>query len=152
MAEVLTTTQAARRAKTSRPTISRALKTGDLPGNRGNDGKWLINSDDLDAWADQRSSVHDEQRANSVQEQQKPPDLERLNEIFRELVKAKEDLAEVRQTLARAEAENAVNRERITEISADRDHWRAMAERLSHPEPGIIDRLLRLGRGGRRRD
>ena len=152
MAEILTTTQAARRANTSRPTISRALKTGDLPGNRGNDGKWLIKTDDLDAWAERRSSVHDEHRANSVQEQQKSPDLERLNEISRELAKAKEDLAEARQMLARAEGENAAHRERITDISADRDRWREMADRLSQAQVvvrprGLLDRIL--GRNGR---
>lgn len=40
----------------------------------------------------------------------------------------------------------------LKEARDDRDRWRAMAERLSHPEPGIIARLLGLGRGRRGRD
>lgn len=135
MAEMLTTTQAAKRADTSRPTISRALKSGDLPGNRGNDGKWLIKADDLDAWAGRRSTVHDEQCANSVHAQQKSPDFERLNEISRELDKTREALAEARQALARAEGENAANRERITDLTTDRDALRdALARAASHPQ------------------
>lgn len=62
------------------------------------------------------------------------------------------DLAAAREALARSEGENAMNRERIADLAADRERWREMAERLSHPEPGIIGRLLGLGRGGRRRD
>lgn len=149
---MLTTTQAAHQAKTSRPTISRALKSGELLGKRGNDLRWLIDPKDLEEWIKHRSRVHAEHGANDEQTQQKSPEFERLNDIFRELVKAKEDLAEVRQTLARAEAENTAHRERIIEISADRDHWRQMAERLSQAQPiirsrGFLDWLL--GRSGR---
>lgn len=147
MAELLTTTQAARRADTSRPTISRALKTGDLPGNRGNDGKWLIKSDDLDAWADRRSSVHDEQRSNSVHAQQKYTDLERLNEISLELDKTREALAEARQALARAEGENAANRERITDLTTDRDALRNALARAAASQAEIV-RPVDRERGG----
>ncbi len=125
MAELLTTTQAARRAKTSRPTISRALKTGDLPGIRGNDGKWLILTNDLDAWADMRSSVHDERVLNTVQERQESKDFERLNGEIQAL---REDLAAAREAVARAEGEGAANRARIEDLAAERDRLLTMLE------------------------
>ena len=49
---------------------------------------------------------------------------------------------------ARADAAEAM----LKEARDDRDRWREMAERLSHPEPSIIARLLGLGRGRRGRD
>ena len=52
----------------------------------------------------------------------------------------------------RAEARADAAEMMLKEIRDDRDRWRAMAERLSHPEPGIIARLLGLGRGRRGRD
>lgn len=143
MSQVLTTAQAAKRAKTSRPTISRALKTGDLQGNRGNDGRWLILADDLDAWAALRSAVHDEQRANIVHERKKPTEIEQLNAVSRDLEDAKTELAYVRERLARAEGENAANKERITDLTTQRDRlMTALEARPAVVAGGFWSRLL----------
>jgi excisionase family DNA binding protein len=128
----LTTAQAAERAQVSRPTISRALKYGDLPAIRDNAGKWLIEPDAVDAWAANRASVQPVQRSHTVQEREKPQDDERLNALSREL-------GEAREALARAEGENAANRERISDLTAQRD--RLMTALESRPA-GFWARLL----------
>lgn len=51
----------------------------------------------------------------------------------------------------RAEARADAAESLLSEVRADRDHWRQMAERLSHPESvvrrfGLFDRILRRGR------
>lgn len=133
----LTTAQAAERAQVSRPTISRALKYGDLPAIRDNAGKWLIEPDAVDAWAANRASVQPVQRSHSVQNAPQAPDDERLERL-------RDELALTRETLARVEGESAMNKERLADLTADRDRWRDMAERLSHREvrPGILSRLF----------
>lgn len=55
------------------------------------------------------------------------------------------ELAETREALARVEGESAMNKERLADLTSDRDRWRDMAERLSHAQaarPGFIARLL----------
>lgn len=122
---MLTTTQAAARAGVSRPTLSRALKNGELPGIRGNSGRWMIDPDELDAWNANRSSVHNDERLNSVHERIENADFERLNGEIQAL---RADLAETRQRLARAEGEGSANRERIADLIAERERILAMLE------------------------
>lgn len=62
------------------------------------------------------------------------------------------DTLEALERAIRAEARADAAEAMLKEARDDRDRWRAMAERLSHPEPGIIARLLGLGRGRRGRD
>lgn len=133
----LTTAQAAERAQVSRPTVSRALKRGDLRAVRDNAGQWRITPEAVDAWAGERSPVHHEHRAHSVQ-----PDPAQINEQLRA------ELTASRETIARLEGEAAMSRERLADLSADRDRWHSIAERLSHreparPAPGFIARLFR---------
>lgn len=143
MSQILTTAQAAKRAKTSRPTISRALKNGDLLGKRGNDGRWLIAPEDLDAWSASRSSVHDEQRSRTVHERDLHSDFERLNTEFE---KTRRDLAEIRELLARTEGENAANKERITDLTEQRDRLMGLLEtRPAVVAGGFWSRLLGKG-------
>lgn len=113
--EYLTPAAAASRAKTSRPTISRALKDGELPGIRDNSGRWRIQPADLDIWAANRPSVQDVQlghRANSNQNT--------LNEQMNGL----------KISLAAAESRADAAEKRAGEIAADRDRWQGMAEAL----------------------
>lgn len=51
----MTTAQAAQRAKVSRFAIHRATKKGDLNPIRGNDGRFLFDAEDVDAWAAERA-------------------------------------------------------------------------------------------------
>lgn len=130
--EYLTTPEAARRARVSRPTISRALKCGDLPAIRDNGGRWMIAPTDVDSWAENRANVHSVQRSHSVQNAPQPLDDERYEQL-------RTDLATSRETVARLEGEAAMNERRITDLSADRDKWREMAERLSHRQTTLQD-------------
>lgn len=120
----LTTAEAARRARVSRPTISRALKSGDIDAIRDNSGMWKITPEAVDAWVKSRSSVQNEQRSYSVQN---APD-ERAERIAAEL-------SDTRAALARAEGENAANRERIADLCAERDRLLTMLDaRPSAPD------------------
>lgn len=151
--EHLTTAQAAKRAKVSRPTISRALKWGELIAIRDNAGRWMIDPAAVDEWAEKRTSVHPVQgvhRSHSVQDAPQAVDDERLERL-------RADLAQSREAVARLEGEAAMNKERLADLAADRDRWRAMAERLSQPEivrpvggggrGGFLSRLLSRSRG-----
>ena len=54
-------------------------------------------------------------------ERKKPTDIEQLNAVSRDLEDAKTELAYVRERLARAEGENAANKERIADLTGQRD-------------------------------
>ena len=123
----LTTAQAAERAQVSRPTVSRALKYGDLPAIRDNAGKWLIEPDAVDAWASKRATVHSVHRSHSVHDAPQAADDERLERL-------RGELAHTRETLARVEGESAMNERRMADLIAERDRWQQMAERLSHAQ------------------
>ena len=58
---------------------------------------------------------------------------------------------DTRERLAAAETEIRLLRERLADLTSERDRWQKMAERLSHPESvirplGLFDRILRRGR------
>lgn len=126
--------EAAKRARVSRPTVSRALKSGDLPGIRDNSGQWKISFADVDAWAARRSPVQPERRAHT-DDSDLPAQLE-----------------QAKIALAAAEARAEGLAARLTDAQTDRDAWKAQAERLaSEPRPVIapvtiwdrIERILR---------
>lgn len=54
-------------------------------------------------------------------------------------IRIREELAAARERIEQVEI-------RLKEAQADRDHWRALAERLSEPRPDILDRLARIFR------
>lgn len=151
---MLTTTQAQKRAGVSRPTLSRALKSGELRGIRDNSGRWLIEPPALDAWLKERSRVHGERAQNAVQERQESKDFERLNAEIQAL---RESLTAAREAVARAEGEGAANRARIDDLTAERDRLLTMLEArpadpglLNQPRRGFLGRLL--GRQSRAKD
>lgn len=125
MSDFLTTAEASKRAKVSRPTISRALKAGEISGHRGNDSRWLIDSDSLDAWIGARSIVNAEQRVNVVHEQGKDSNSERLNA---EVDAMRAEISDLREKLARKDGEASANKERITDLTAERDRLLSMLE------------------------
>lgn len=138
--DFLTTAQAAKRAGTSRPTVSRALKNGDLHAIRDNAGRWIITAEAVDAWAEDRSRVQDEQRANSVHVAPVAPSNEHLNA----LEQARADLTEAREKIARLEGEAGANKDRISDLMRDRDALRdALARAASHPRTGFWSRVFR---------
>lgn len=96
--------QAAQVAGVSRWTIMRAIKAQELLANRDNRNQWRISPEALDRW-----------RAHIVRT---PPDLPTL---------PTSDAIE----LAAVKAENGQLRERLAAAEADRDRWRAMADKLA---------------------
>lgn len=141
--------QAAERGAVSRATIVRALQSHELPGVRGNNGRWSIDPVELDRWAARRAPtvhiqpVHIDHAA----------EIERLSD---QLNSARHQLAEQANRLARLDAEAAAQAARLADTAADRDAWREQAQRLSergalHPAPNAADqprgfRLFRLFR------
>lgn len=142
--DLLTPAQAAQAAQVSRPTISRALKAGELHGFRDNSGAWHIKRDDLNAWINARASVQHERRSHSVHE--KPSDHH-----HEQLEQAREELAKAREQIARLEGQATAHAERLADALADRDAWRAQAQQLSGrpvieeiaTKPNFFVRLLR---------
>lgn len=124
-AQTITPADVARRAGVSRPTVSRALKSGDLRGVRDNFGQWRITEADADAWAATRSAVHADQRANSVPAQ----DTDSMNA----------QLEQAKIALAASEARADGLAARLADTQTDRDAWKAQAERLaSEPRPAAV--------------
>ena len=129
--EFLTAEQAAKRAGVSRPTVSRALKFGDLPGNRDNLGRWSILPADVDAWAEKRGPVQ-----VSATNTEHSESLERM----------RTDLAQAREALARAESRSETLAETVNDLRQERDRLLGLLEtRPTVVAGGFWSRLL--GRG-----
>lgn len=121
MSAHLSPAQAAARLGVSRWTIGRALKAGELKGMRDNRGGWRIAPDDLEAWA--ASRLHGVRTSADA-----PPALPAAHP------------AEIEVAGLRAEVSGL--RERIADLTSDRDAWRAQAERLAS-QPSWWERLFR---------
>lgn len=127
----MTPVQVADLAKVSRATVSRALKAGDLLGIRDNGFAWHIRRADAEAWIAGRTPPQGIRDAKAMQRQANAMANERTEHLQKEL-------AEVRLTLTRTEAESMANAARLADALADRDAWKAMAERLSGREVPIV--------------
>lgn len=93
----------------------RALASGELPAIRDNRGRWKIDLGALDLWAGQRP-VTDRTEASPEAEQARPwPDTA------------------IR--LAAAETRAEMLAAQLDELRADRDAWRAQAEKLAASRP-----------------
>jgi hypothetical protein len=102
--ERLTTAEAVKRTGASRFAIHRAKNKGELHPVRGNDGRFMFDPAELDAWADGRvSTVAQPLRA--------------------------EPAPEAAHAAAHAEIERL--RAALTVAEADRDRWHAMADKLA---------------------
>ncbi|WP_288960541.1 helix-turn-helix domain-containing protein [uncultured Sulfitobacter sp.] len=108
----------------SRSAIMRALASKSLKASRDNRNRWQIELADLEEWAaDRPMSVTNDR-----------PVFENMSDHDRD------QIAE----MARLEAENGQLRERLADTQADRDAWRAQAERLaSEARPvGFLERIF----------
>lgn len=98
----------------------RALKNGNLLGIHGNRNRWQIDPDELDRWVTDRA-VSD----RPVTSHTDPVSLRAVG----------------------LEVENAHLRERLDDLRADRDAWRAQAEKLAElsetrARPGVLARIF----------
>ena len=99
--------QAAQAANVSRRTIMRAIERHELKASRDNRNRWKISRADFDKWADAHCAPNEHAQSDAH-------------------TLPTSDLAIL---LARAEAERDGMKTQLTEAKADRDHWRALAER-----------------------
>lgn len=103
----LTPAQAAKKAGVSRSTISRALKSLELIGIRGNNNRWTIAEEDLQNW-----SMHNVQNSFLGQSATTNGELQKLrSEVSVQAVKI-----EMLET-------------QVDDLKSDRDEWRAQARR-----------------------
>lgn len=108
--------QAAQIANVSRWTIMRAIKSQHLQASRDNRNRWRITADALEAW-----------RAHTVRTplNMQPPHTQETVAELREKLTAETVRADM------AEAMLAHERKALAATKADRDSWRAMAEKLA---------------------
>lgn len=129
---------AARIAGVSRSLISKEVKAGKIPATINNETKHIaILERDLQAWMDrrvQRDVPPEEEAPPPAAAPAVPPEVETL----------RADLAETRAMVARLEGQAEVTAARLADLAADRDAWRAQAERLSEPRPVPVGFFARL--------
>lgn len=121
----LTPAAAAERAGVSRSLISKAIKSGSLAAQRGNNGHLTINEPDLEAWMQRRPSRGSAPVEAPAGPAVAPVDDGRVTQLTAELAAANALLGEVRQ---------------------DRDEWRARADKAADQlaeERKRIDQLIK---------
>lgn len=108
----LTPAQVADALGVSRPTVSKMLKAGQIQGYRDNRGWWRIPKEALDGLPVFPVEIQKAQSADS-------------------------ENAQLREQVAHLTAERDGLEKRLGDTQADRDAWRAQAERLaaSHTQP-----------------
>lgn len=109
----LTTAQAAQRTGTSRFTLHRAKNKGELNPVRGNDGRFMFDPEELDAWAERRArTVAQPLRDDPAPDAAQPAaqaEIETLRAVLVETEKRATD-AERRAAVAEALAEERAAR------------------------------------------
>jgi len=98
----------------------RAIKSGELLGFRDNKNQWRITYNDLEAWRSAQSAhtVEEDVYAHPVHTNAQP-------------VSMHPDTLELARMKTELEAEKTL---RMT-VETDRDHWRALAQKLAEPRP-----------------
>lgn len=119
--------QAAKEAGVSKPTISRALKNGDLSGRKRKDGSYEIEASELHRWhEDYRSRKH------QVVDVVTPKSNSSNSALEAEVVKLKEQLENV-------SAERERERQQLTDQITD---LRERLDKESEERRGLSQRLL----------
>jgi len=108
--------QAAQVAGVSRWAVLRAIKAQRLKAIRDNRNNWLITPDDLATWCAA-------QGAHSVRDSATAQVAAQGGDVA--------ELVELRENLARANARAEAAERARDQAESDRDHWRAMAEKLA---------------------
>jgi len=130
---------AAKIAGVSRSLISREIKNGALPATLKNNGHHAIAQDDLQDWMDRRTERAPAPEPATSDPVTRPADTDRIETLTQELATTKE-------ALARLEGLQDATAARVADLAADRDAWRAQAERLSEARPvaasGIWSRIF----------
>jgi len=121
---------AAKKAGVSRSLVSREIKSGALPATLKNNGHHSIAENDLQVWMDRRT-----ERASSPDAETPSPKAVTRPTDAGTIETLTQELAETRTALARLEGRAEATEARVADLAADRDAWRAQAERLSEARP-----------------
>lgn len=122
--------EAARLAGVGRSSIMRAIAAGDLPARRDNRNQWQIEREALDRWRVARPDIDRTLPADP----DRTPDRaapDHLSALAQELTEARAQAAEERARADQLEARLDERAALVRAAEADRDRWRALAEKLT---------------------
>lgn len=119
--------EAARIAKVGKSTIMRAIEATQLEARRDNRNQWRIERTALDRWTmDRPGSDRDSPTDRTKADRDSP--MDRTREDWSTLV---DELDTARLTIAQMEARLEERTALVHAAEADRDRWRALAEKLT---------------------
>ena len=119
--------EAARIAKVGKSTIMRAIEAKQLEARRDNRNQWRIERSALDRWTMNRPGPNRDNPTDRVKADRDSP-LGRTGADWSTLA---DDLDKARLTIAQMEARLEERAALVRAAEADRDRWRALAEKLT---------------------
>lgn len=119
--------EAARIAKVGKSTIMRAIEATQLEARRDNRNQWRIERSALDRWTMDRPGPDRDSPTDRVKVDRDSP-LGRTGADWSTLA---DDLDKARLTIAQMEARLEERAALVRAAEADRDRWRALAEKLT---------------------
>lgn len=117
---------AAKIAGVSRSLISREIKSGSLRATRKNNGHQAIERPDLDDWMSRRT-----ERADTPE----PPPAMTRHEPAQEASAISQELATMRETVARLEGRAEATEARLSDLTAERDRLAGLLEKALQAQP-----------------
>lgn len=124
MGERLTTPKAEKHTGVSRWALLRAQKSGALAGQRDNKGRWIWDTDDLDAWLAQRPKGE-----TLPEQQQEPAHTSKLAEARERAAAAEGEAKGLRIAVEQAEKRAEAAERRAENAEAETARLREAAER-----------------------
>ena len=119
--------EAARIARVGKSTIMRAIEATQLEARRDNRNQWRIERSALDRWTMDRPGPDRDSPTDRVKADRDSP-LGRTGADWSTLV---DDMNKARLTIAQMEARLEERAALVRAAEADRDRWRALAEKLT---------------------
>ena len=119
--------EAARIAKVGKSTIMRAIEAAQLEARRDNRNQWRIEHSALDRWTTDRPGSD----RDSPMDRPEPDRDSPIGRIGADWSTLADDLNTARLTIAQMEARLEERAALVRAAEADRDRWRALAEKLT---------------------
>ena len=119
--------EAARIAKVGKSTIMRAIEAAQLEARRDNRNQWRIEHSALDRWTTDRPGSDRDSPMDRTEPDRDSP----IGRIGADWSTLADDLNTARLTIAQMEARLEERAALVRAAEADRDRWRALAEKLT---------------------
>lgn len=119
--------EAARIAKVGKSTIMRAIDAAQLEARRDNRNQWRIERSALDRWTTDRPGSDRDSPMDRTEPDRDSP----IGRIGADWSTLADDLNTARLTIAQMEARLEERAALVRAAEADRDRWRALAEKLT---------------------